>query len=70
MVRRIAHSRHHRPFRDGRWAVRLLVDRYRWRLHGTPDHRNGWGLALLHRVFCVCDLVCCRPVRDMEAAGK
>jgi membrane protease YdiL (CAAX protease family) len=67
MVYRIAYSGHHRSFRDGRGAVRLLVDRYRWRFHRTPDHRNGNGSALPHHMFCVCDLACCRPARDMEA---
>ena len=67
MVSGIAHSRDHRSFCDGRRAVRLLVDRYRWRLQRASNHRNRCGSAFPHRLLCVCDLACYRAARDLEA---
>jgi hypothetical protein len=67
MVCGIAHSGDHRSFCDGRRAVRLLVDRYRWRIHCASNHRNRCGSAFPHRLLCVCDLACYRAARDLEA---
>jgi membrane protease YdiL (CAAX protease family) len=66
MVRGIAHSGDHRSFCDGRRTIRLLVDRYRWRLHRASDHRNRCGSVLPDRMLCVCDLACCRAACDLE----
>src|SRR5438034_7558176 len=52
----IAHSRHDRPRRDAHWAVRLLVDRNRRRLHRAAHHRDGRGSAFPHRLRRVPDL--------------
>ncbi len=65
--RGIAHSGDHRSFCDGRRAVRLLVDWYRWRLHRASDQRNRCGSVLRHRMLCVCDRACFRAARDLEA---
>jgi len=65
----IAHSRHDRPRRDGHWAVRLLVDRNRRRLHRAAHHRDGRGSAFPHRVRRVHDLVSYRTACHIEAPG-
>src|SRR5258706_10704962 len=37
----LSHSEHDWPRHYGHWAVCLLVDRHRGRLHGATDHRDG-----------------------------
>jgi membrane protease YdiL (CAAX protease family) len=45
VVLRITHARHRGSRRDGHWAVRVLVDRYRGRLYRATDHGDRGGSA-------------------------
>lgn len=50
--------------------VRLLVDRYRWRLHRAANRRYGRGSAILHRGCRVHDLAFYGPPCDIETRAK
>jgi len=40
---------------------------YRWRLHRSPDQRDGRGSTFSRRLLCICKLADYRAVRDIEA---